>query len=134
MSLNILRMSLPHVSISASTATALLRKTPAFCCRQCWLNTKNAELEDGLIQPILVTFTFHPDNTAPSIDVVASNSDGKERYIIPAQEVSQITASSVVQRTALNRNLGSTKAAHHRPHFHHAGEASLGSQQQHHSN
>lgn len=124
-SLNILGMPLTHASISASTATALLRKMPAFCCQQCCLNTKNAELEDGLIQPILVTFTFHPDNTAPSIDVGASNRDGKEKNIISAAEVSQITAISVLQRTALNMNAGSTKAAHHRLHFHTLGEARL---------
>lgn len=111
-------MPLTHASISALAATALLGKMPAFCCQQCCLNTKNAELEDGLIQPILVTFTFHPDNTAPSIDVGASNRDGKESYIISAAEVSQITAISVLQRTALNMNAGSTKAAHHRLHFH----------------
>lgn len=81
-----------------------------------------------------MTFTFHPDNAAPSIDVVASNSDGKERYIISAQEVSQITAISVVQRTALNMNLGSTKAEHHRLDFHKLGEARLEGQQQHHLN
>lgn len=90
-------MSLTHVSISASTATALFWKMPAFCCQRCCLNTKNAELEDGLIQPILVTFTFHPDNTALSIDVVASNSDGKERHTVSAEEVSQITAIAAVQ-------------------------------------
>jgi len=106
---------------------------PAFCCRRCCLNTKNAELEDGLIQPILVAFIFHPDNTAPSIDVVASNSDGKKRYIISAQEVRQITAISVVQRTALNMNPSSTKAADHRLDFHKLSEARLEGQQQHHS-
>lgn len=130
-SLNILGTSLAHVSNFASTATALFWKMPAFCCRRCCLNTKNAELEDGLIQPILVTFTFHPDNTAPSIDVVASKSNGKERYIISAQEVSQITAISVVQRTASNVKLSSTKAAHHRLDFHKLGEASWEGQQQH---
>lgn len=134
MRLNILGMPLTHVSISASTATAPLGKKPAFCCQRCCLNTKNAELEDGLIQSILVTFTFHPDNTAPSIDVGASNRDGKERYIISAAEVSQITAISVVQRTALNMNAGSTKAAHHRLYFHALGEAGLQGQQQHHLN
>lgn len=46
-----------------------------------------------------MTFTFHPDNAASSIDVVASNSDGKERYLISAQEASQITAVSVLQKT-----------------------------------
>lgn len=133
-SLNILGMPLTHVSISVSTATALLGKMPAFCCQQCCLNTKNAQLKDGLIQPILVTLTFHPDNTAPSIDVRASNRDGRERYIISAAEVSQISAIPVVQRAALNMNVGSTKAAHHRLHFHTLGEARLRGQEQHHWN
>lgn len=91
-------MPLTHASISALTATAQLGKMPAFCCQQCSLNTKTAELEDGLIQPILVTFTFHPDNIVTSIDVGASNRDGTERYRISAAEVRQITAISVVQR------------------------------------
>lgn len=62
-SLNILGTP-THVSISASAATVVLWKMPAFCCQRCCLNTKNAELEDGPIQPIVVTFTFHLDNTA----------------------------------------------------------------------
>lgn len=128
--LNILG-TLTHVSISALAATVVLWKTPAFCCRWCCLNTKNAELEDGPIQPIVVTFTFHLDNTAFSL-MWQLLTDGKERYIISAQEVSQITAISVIQRTALNKNLGSTKAAHQRLDFHKQGEARPEGQQQHH--
>lgn len=50
---------------------------------------------------------------------------GEESYRISAQEVSQITAILVIQRTTLNRNLESIKAAHHRLEFHKLGEARL---------